>query len=203
MKTWHILGLGSCLFSCQLIFRPDPLLFLENTPTRCFDRVDNDGENGADCADPSCEAICNDDQLTVSAITSNNCVIVAHEATTGNDRGGLAVGFDQALYSGNLATAAFRGDALSAVAFPVIYDAMFSDLRSGKLFTFIDALNAPVSGPFGEAVSFQEIDPQTGARVGGALSLSQPILLTDAGFFSGKGLVVILTEQRQQCFRQP
>ena len=193
MKTWHILGLGSCLFSCQLIFRPDPLLFLENTTAHCFDGVDNDGENGADCADPSCDAICNDDQLSISALTSNNCAIVDHKTLSGDDRGGLAVGLNQVLYSGDLATVVFRGDELTAEALPVVYDAMFSDLRSGKLFTFLDALNAPVSGPFGLASSFQEIDPLTGALTNTPILLSQPLTLTDAGFFSGKGLVALQT----------
>jgi cysteine-rich repeat protein len=194
MKPWHTVGLVSCLFSCQLLFNPNPQLYLENTTINCFDGVDNDGENGADCADPSCDSICNDDQLTISALTSNNCTIVEHEALSGDDRGGIAVALNQVLYSGDLATVIFRGDDLAAEALPVIYDAMFSDLRSGKLFTFLDALSAPVRGPSGFASSFQEIDPLTGALLNSPVVLSQALSITDAGFFSGKGLVIIQGE---------
>jgi hypothetical protein len=191
MKYWHIIGLVSCLSSCQLLFNPDPSLYRENTTINCFDGVDNDGKNGIDCNDTSCDAICNDDQLTISALTSNDCTIVGHKTLSGDDRGGIAVALNQVLYSGDNATVVFRDDELAAEVLPVIYDAMFSDLRAGKLFTFLDALNVPVSGPAGFAESFQEIDAITGALTKTPVVLSQALSITDAGFFSGKGLVVI------------
>jgi cysteine-rich repeat protein len=193
MRSWHFLGLLSCFFSCQLLFRPDPLLFLENTVSNCFDGVDNDGENGADCEDPSCEAICNDDQLKINALTSNNCTIVTHEAITGDDRGGLAVGLNRVLYSGDTTTAAFSIDDLDVSPFPLIYDAIFSDLRSGKFFTFVTAPNTPLLGVAGTAVGFQEIDPQTGSLIGTTTLLSQNIDLGKAGFFSGKGQAAVVS----------
>src|SRR5689334_11684623 len=115
MKTWLlIVGVSSCLFSCELIFRPDALLFSENTEAKCHDDLDNDGVNGKDCADPSCSAICNpeppDDDFAISALTSNNCNVVPHEKITGDDRGVLAAGGGNIVYSGDNTTTAFLGD---------------------------------------------------------------------------------------------
>jgi cysteine-rich repeat protein len=196
MKTWLMLGLSGCLFSCQLIFRPDPLLFLENTEAHCFDGVDNDDANGTDCADPSCSEFCNveppNEDFSISALTSNNCTIITNETITGDDRGVIIAGGGDVFYSGDISMAAFRGDGLNPQAFGVIYDAVFSDISSGKIYTFLDVTGAPILGPSGDATSFQEIDPQNGALLGTPTLLSQSIKMIDAGFFSGAGLAVVV-----------
>jgi cysteine-rich repeat protein len=193
MRARYFLGVLG-LSACQLIFDPTEERFLETNGNNCFDGVDNDGKNGADCLDTACVEICNDDQLFIEALTSNNCTSVNQEAITDDDRGGIAIGDKHVILSGDKRSGGFTLDDLDGTQYTFVYDGLFSDLRSGKVYTMVDLNDFPITGPAGSATGFQEINTEDGNLIGAVIPLTQPLGMGGVGFFSGKGRVVVVSE---------
>ncbi len=121
---------------------------------------------------------------------------------TGADRGGIALGNSQVLYTGQTATGRFNVASLEGVAAGARYDAIVSNLRTGVLYTFVDAAGAPLTPPGGTAVALREIDGLTGALTTRSVPLSSSIAITGGatasavGFFSGWDRLIVLAAGR-------
>jgi cysteine-rich repeat protein len=193
MKIKALLGTAVICGSCSLLFLPDDAKFAENFGNNCFDGEDNDNTNGLDCADPACELACK--ELKIENLTSNDCFAVPHEEITGDDHGGIALSFEEVIVNGEFVAASFTADELTATTFPGIFDGLFSDLSDGKVYTFISADLAAISGGNNVATGYQEINPVTSERIGDPVLFSpaQSVTISGVGIYSGKQRVIIQT----------
>ena len=87
-------------------------------------------------------------QLRVESMTSNNCRVVDHNGTTGDDSGGIAVSAQKVYYNGDSAAGEFNLNDLGAqrrVSGSARYS-MISNLADGKLYALWNSqANQPVS----------------------------------------------------------
>jgi uncharacterized repeat protein (TIGR01451 family) len=152
-----------------------------------------------------------DEDLTfrILELRTNAVMIVDHNALTGNDRGGIAVSGNNVFITGDGVggtprTARFPISTLvGGTVLSTAYDAMFSNLRTEKVYTLGNG-STPISYAgfnlnFTTINSLLEIDGDTGALTGGRinLSLSIPINLSgNCGIFSGYDRVVVYNASR-------
>ncbi len=128
-------------------------------------------------------------------LTPNNCAAVDHAATTGDDRGGIALSTDKLFYSGDTSTGRFDIADLGHPE-PVgrIYDAMVSDLATGTLYTLAIG-STPLTQMGGTITTLMALDGATGGLTGTFVNLSQPIDLPatgSVGIFSGYQRVILM-----------
>ena len=87
-------------------------------------------------------------QLRVESMTSNNCRVVDHNGTTGDDSGGIAVSGQKVYYNGDSAAGEFNLNDLGGqrrVSGSARYS-MISNLADGKLYALWNSqANQPVS----------------------------------------------------------
>ncbi|MFO0644858.1 MAG: MXAN_6577-like cysteine-rich protein [Polyangiales bacterium] len=138
----------------------------------------------------------------VQWLGTNNCRSSEHASVTGADRGGIALGNSQIFYTGQTATGRFNVASLEGVAVSARYDAIVSNLRTGVVYTFVDAMGVPLAPPGGTAVALREIDGTTGALTTRSVMLSSSIAITGGaaasavGFFSGWDRLIVLAAGR-------
>lgn len=141
----------------------------------------------------------NADFVIVSLLT-NNSYVVDHNAQTGDDRGGIAASDSILLYSGDASTARFNLANLSGItALGSVYDAIVSDLRSGKIYSLANG-TTPLSYSGGTVTTLLEHNPTTGVPTTTTVTLTSPISLPansgNVGIFAGYGRVVVHTGSR-------
>jgi cysteine-rich repeat protein len=126
----------------------------------------------------------------ISSLTGNNCQVFDHAFLTGDDRGGIAVGATQLLYSGDSATGRFAKNALSTTGtLSSIRDALVSDLQTQQVFSLGTGATPLSSG--GSVTSLLALDELTGA-VTGQINLSQSFTVySGSGLFAGHGFVAV------------
>lgn len=134
----------------------------------------------------------------VASLTAEGCVTREHNNVTGDDRGGIAVGSEGVLYTGDERTAAFSEDLNVARPFMRRYDGLFSEYGSNLVGTLMSG-----SVPFTESTAIVDalglIDPM--GQVSNAVPLSASILLDrasgePAGVFSGVGRLIVVQGTR-------
>ena len=132
-------------------------------------------------------------ELRIVEMRATGAGVVDHGSLTGDDRGGIAVGIDKVLVTGDSATASYNlTDLGGGASLGTRFDSLCSDLGTGIIYTL--ALNGvPHSNSNSSINQLLEINPATGALTGTEISLSTPISLTTSnnGVFSGNGRVVI------------
>jgi hypothetical protein len=140
----------------------------------------------------------------IRSLGATGCVTAEHDAVTGDDRGGIALGTARVFYSGDTATGAFDRQSLAGT--PVAgasLDAMVSDVRTQTAYTFATAGGVlPNTG--GVATRMIALDPTTGASTGAAIALSATITFAGNTMFgAGWGRVVVLTNGRAYNIATP
>ncbi|MGD1854949.1 MAG: DUF4347 domain-containing protein [Leptolyngbyaceae cyanobacterium] len=129
-------------------------------------------------------------------LSSSNSQVIDHDASTGDDRGGIAVSDSRVFVTGDAAT----GNAdleLSKVSVSR-YDGIFSDIANGKVYTLATDSTTPLVEDSGivTITHLLELDGSTGEQTGISMALSgDPITLdTDSsenGVFAGYWRTVI------------
>jgi hypothetical protein len=128
--------------------------------------------------------------------------VIEHAPLTGDDRGGIAISGNRVLYTGDSTTVSFDANNLNTNNPIGLFDALASDLSSGKVFSLANGAT-PITIGGGTITSLLEIDPTTGAVLN-QINLSQPIVsisnpsffgAPQTGIFSGAGRIVILATQ--------
>ncbi|MBL8602482.1 MAG: hypothetical protein JNK72_11220 [Myxococcales bacterium] len=137
--------------------------------------------------------------LQIGSLTAQNCTVVDHNATTSDDRGGIAVSSTSLFYSGDSATGRFALPGLSgASAVTPVRDGLVSNLTTGEVFNFGINATTPVSSSGGTLTHLLAMDGTTGAFTGRAVALSQPIVASSGatGIFSGSGRALVYASGR-------
>lgn len=171
--------------------------------------VDNCGACGNQCfaSTQMCEnGLCVDDPnqstefyLDISSLDTAGCSAVEHTATSGQDRGGLAVGQNSFYYMGSTDGARINLEDPNTVSAVTLQYSIFSDLASGTLYAF--TVNGSAIAPDCDNVidGFVQLDPNSLAPSGDVISLSSPITWTceldNGGVFSGRGQVLLHDSQ--------
>ncbi len=128
-------------------------------------------------------------------LTPNNCAAIDHEATTGDDRGGIALSSERIFYSGDTSTGRFDiADLGHPEAVGRIYDALVSDLATGTLYTLAIG-STPLTQTGGAVTTLMALNGTTGGLTGTFVNLSQPIDLPatgSVGIFSGYERVILM-----------
>lgn len=131
----------------------------------------------------------------IEALPATNSRDFDHNAYTGDDRGGIAISSTHVFYSGDYSTGRFTLDTLAPATVGRIYDALVSDLRTGRVYTF-GAGSAPI-GQGGTITTLIEIDGASGALTGRVTPLSRSIPASGgAGIFAGFERAVLATNGR-------
>lgn len=132
-------------------------------------------------------------ELRIRSMSATGAEVIDHSQLTGDDRGGIAVGFDRVLVTGDMATASFGLERLgNGVSLGTRYDSLCSDLQTGVVFTL--GFDGAPHNSGGQTINqLLEIDPGTGSLTGLTIPLSESITVPNsaAGVFSGAGRVVI------------
>ena len=82
------------------------------------------------------------DMFTVDTVTNDNAVVIDHNTTTGDDRGGIAITDSTVYVIGDNNTARYDLDLTSpGVSLPIM-DGLFSDLKAKKIYTLYDMNSA-------------------------------------------------------------
>ena len=128
----------------------------------------------------------------ITALSSSGCATQDHASNTGFDRGGLVVSSARVFYDGNSGTGLFDLLSFANPTTVVSYDALVSDLHTGRVFALGTRMHGAIDIGGGVVNALLEINPSTGALTGAAISLSVQINLgTTSGFFSGWDRVVV------------
>jgi hypothetical protein len=149
--------------------------------------------------------VCNPEAITpfsIMALTTNNCAAVAHEPTTGDDRGGIAISSSALFYSGDTATGSFSlTDLTGASSVGGPFDALVSDIASGAIYSLAAGSDVPFSlnncQPGTAFDRILKLDPATLAVTGSQMlsaPLSDPLPCDSAGvagLYAGAGYMLI------------
>jgi hypothetical protein len=128
------------------------------------------------------------------SLGTTGCRVVDHESTTGDDRGGIAVGSTSMFYSGDVATARFDLETLAHMrAGTVTLGYPCSNLASGLVYVLASSATTQFAGS-GAVTHLIEVDGATGALTSRATALSAPIMASgEVGVFSGWQRIVLTT----------
>lgn len=154
----------------------------------CTDGIRNGTEGGVDCGGDCgpCPA------FQIATMTTANCQVADHNAATGDDRGGIAIGPDNVFYTGDSRTARIGADSLTPItATSHVRDSFFSDLATGELYTLANA-TTPITYSGSRAVTaICELDATT-LDVGACTTLSATLSLSGTvGIFASAGHVLL------------
>ena len=130
-------------------------------------------------------------------LTSDNSDIIGHDAFSGDDRGGIAVTPSYVYYVGDNNTVRMNADDLSGMTSLPQRDGIFSDLKTGNLYTLWDTTttNDPeetwITDPGFNVTSLRSLDADL--NLGGTIiTLSTPVMMDqDSGIFAGYGFVIL------------
>ncbi len=132
--------------------------------------------------------------LQIHQLSLDHVNLADHSAVTGTDLGGMAISKSHVFYTGNDSTGAFPVNDLNAgTSTGVRYEAIFSDLGSGKVYSLGTDATTPVPPLGGNISHLIQLDAATGVPTGHSVALSQPIRFEwyDSGIFAGNGLVIL------------
>ncbi|MFO0649279.1 MAG: hypothetical protein U0326_23755 [Polyangiales bacterium] len=148
--------------------------------------------SGMACTASSCVALGTGTAFQITSLGSTGCAVIDHDAVTSDDRGGIAVGSSSVFYTGDTSTGRFDPEALTPTAVGRVYDGLFSNLRSGVVYSLATASGPHVNTPSGATfTSIVELDGITGLPTTRTVTLSMPLTLaSDTGVFSGWDRVV-------------
>ncbi len=166
--------------------------------------VNNCGGCGTRCAENQtctaggCVSAVTGLSFRIDTLSTAGCAAIEHNVTTGDDRGGIAVSNSQVFYTGDTATARFALTNLSgATRVGRQYDAIVSNLRTGKVYTFGTSATVAMNYGGGIATHLIEINGDTGALTTTAIALSARITLpSGTGIFSGYDRMGVHTGSR-------
>ncbi|MBW4565401.1 MAG: DUF4347 domain-containing protein [Mojavia pulchra JT2-VF2] len=133
----------------------------------------------------------------ITSLLATGVNAIEHNTVTGDDRGGIAISNSQVFYTGDYQTGRFALTDLSGgTSIGQQYDAIFSNLATGDVYTFANNL-IPLGPNGGTITSLRGIDGSTGTLSGTNISLSTPINTSGpTGIFSGYNRAVIYTNSR-------
>ncbi len=139
------------------------------------------------CAGGACREAVTGLSFRIDSLTASGCSAIEHNTVTGDDRGGIAVSNTNVFYTGDSATGRFSLTNLSGgTNVGRQYDAMVSNLRTGKVYVFGSSAAAPIGYGGGTATHLIEIDGATGALTSSVIALSSPVAMSyGTGLFSG------------------
>jgi hypothetical protein len=181
-------GLTSCGGSC---------VDLRNANAHC-------GACGRACASSTaCRAGNCERVFRIASLATTNARVVDHNATTSDDRGGIASSDTEVYYGGDRATGAFSAEDLSGAriaAMPPV-DGLFSNLRTGVLYALstngLSAFQFIVgpSGPSFTSATFThilELDRDRLTPTGVIITLSRSVTMTGgATIYAGYDRIVL------------
>ncbi len=123
-------------------------------------------------------------------MTADNSAIVDHDGYSGDDRGGIAITPDYIYYVGDNNTVRFNAADLSGGVSLPQRDGIFSDLKTGTLYTLWDGSSDPSgSTPFDvTAIRTLNEDLSLGDTI---VTLSETLTLGNSGIFAGYGFVIL------------
>ncbi len=131
--------------------------------------------------------------------TTAMCQVIDHNATSGDDRGGIAVSGTNVFYTGDIATVrASAADLTELASVGVIHDGLVSDLASGDVYVLLNAAGTQPVGTFLTtsfvATQLGVLNPATGALTTTRIPLSSPITIANySGIFSGRGRAYVFS----------
>jgi PKD repeat protein len=138
------------------------------------------------------------DIFQVLSLTANNSAVIDHDDITGDDHGGIATSNTRIFYTGDNTTGSFSLDDLSGgIDIGAQYVTMVSDLKTGKVYLLGNYGSEIPTYSGNQTVSqLLEVDGDTGALTGDAITLEPPITINTnyGGLFAGYGRVVIYDE---------
>jgi cysteine-rich repeat protein len=160
-----------------------------------------------DSLDDNCNGTADDPFLSntfrVDSLTASGCAVIDHNGVTSDDRGGIAASTTNVFYSGDAQTGRFPLNLSSQAGLGRVYDAMTSNLRTGRVYTFGTSATVAM-GSGGTATHLIEIDGTTGALTTTAIALSTPLSLpSGTGIFAGWDRVVVHNTSRVYSIALP
>ena len=167
-------------------------------PANCG-RCGNACAAGQTCTAGACAAPIGGDGFRVDTLGTSGCRIVDHDAITGDDRGGIAMGADTVFYTGDTRTGVFNADSLAGAAASFAETFIASDLRTGTTYALRMEGYAPPAE--GNLLGLREL---SASGLGADHPLSTPIRVGgELGIFSGWGRVVIASRDRVYSIAVP
>ncbi|HEY9691836.1 MAG TPA: putative Ig domain-containing protein, partial [Oculatellaceae cyanobacterium] len=107
--------------------------------------------------------IAGENEFKITGLSANNAYAIEHNTVTGDDRGGIAVSASKVFYTGDGSTGGFTLNDLSGgTNVGRIYDALFSNLATGDVFTFASNNTTPLTFTGGTITHLLSIDGTTG-----------------------------------------
>lgn len=132
------------------------------------------------------------DIFYVDTLLETDSLIVDHNAISDDDRGGIAVTQNHVFIVGDSYTARYNLDLTNGTQLPM-RDGLFSDLSTGKLYTFWDGTTDPVNvvGDY-SITALVELDSNL-ALTTNFIQLSSQLTFSDNynGIFAGAGIVIL------------
>lgn len=135
--------------------------------------------------------------LQITSLGTTNSILIEHNTVTGDDRGGIAVGSNLVIYTGDSSSGRFSATDLSGgTALGVVYDSITSDLGSGTIWSLGSDATTPLPNGGGTVTHLLRHNPATGLLDGTAIALSAPVSLSSsgsqAGIFAGNGVIAVV-----------
>ncbi|MFO0604984.1 MAG: hypothetical protein U0324_17510 [Polyangiales bacterium] len=153
--------------------------------------------SGQACVSGACTALGTGAAFQITTLGSTGCRLLEHAATTGDDRGGIAMGAAAAFYTGDTSTGRFDPETLAGTAVGVIHDGLVSNLRTGTVYALGTSAAVEVTSSGGTITHLIEIDATTGRLTTRTVPLSTSIAATsDTGVFSGWDRAALATGGR-------
>ena len=134
------------------------------------------------------------DTFQIVALTTNSAAATEHLSLTGDDRGGLALSFNEVFVTGDASTARFNlGDLSDATGVGRVYDSLVSDLKTGKIYALANGTTLLPDTFVVNALI--EVDGGTGTLTSNSIPLSVDVNLNgpygSIGIFSGFGRIAL------------
>jgi hypothetical protein len=157
---------------------------------------------GSRCAAGRCEGVTmGGPTLQIVSLGTDGCRTTSHADSTGDDRGGIALGGSRVFYSGDSATVGFDLDTLSPMTRTPTLDGLAGEAMLPRAFS-LAANRTPLSGSTSIVDNLIELDAG-GFATGASVPLSRTAFLNrmamaPVGIFSGNGRVIVT--QRSQAW---
>lgn len=132
--------------------------------------------------------------LQITSLSTTNPIALEHATVTGDDRGGIAVGSNIVIYTGDSSSGRFSATDLSGgTSLGVRYEAITSDVGSGTIWSLGSDVTTALPSGGGTVTHLLQHDANTGLLNGTALALSAPVTLaSNAGIFAGNGVIAVV-----------
>jgi hypothetical protein len=135
--------------------------------------------------------------LQITSLGTANSILLEHQPVTGDDRGGIAVGSNLVIYTGDNSSGRFSATDLSGgTALGVQYDSITSDVGSGTIWSLGSDATTPIPYGGGTVTHLLRHNATTGLLDGTAIALSAPVSLSNsgsqAGIFAGNGVIAVV-----------